>query len=964
MQSWRRPVVTAAAVVAVAVNSAPVAAQYQTRTWLSWRTVQTEHFSVHYPIELETWARAVASKMEGVDSAVSLVVGYRPPRRIQIVVDDPYGISNGSAWPFLNGPALVFWATPPSPREDVGTYVSWTDMLASHEFAHLAHLTRPSRNPFVQAVWNLFPVHLGPIPRKVPRWVIEGYATYVEGIITGSGRPNGAWRPTILRRWAIEGKLPTYDQLSGAEGTNGADFAYLGGSAFIEWLVARQGDSSLVHVWRRLSAAQDRTFDEAFTGVYGESARTLYGRFTAQVTANAVGFKQTIESTPPDSGRLVQRLEGETGDPAISRDGARVAILSNPGRTPGRVIIWSTVPEPDTAAERERLKLSERDPQDVPPVRLFPPPKKIISMLPAVGSQPYQGPRFFRDGRVLVWRNAAVGDGSFVPDLFIWDPQRHTVKRVTHTANVRQADPAPDGATATGLRCASGHCDLVLVDVRSGTLRVLAEGSETRSFFRPRFSADGRTILASVHGAGQWQLATIAADDGKVVMLTSGKVNYYDASFADDSTIVATYELEDVPTLVRLRPGTGDRQILAHLTGAAVGAEFNPADQSVWFLALRSSGWDLRSAPLNSAVRDTTEARPRLAGRSEHFPTPRELPARPIGASRGYGFGPRKWIYVPGGAWSDEGASVTAGLINSDIVGRRELLFQWQGGTDQSWQGASLALTSRASRVPWTASGFMVRQDFPAPISTVLHGGALSLEASRRIETSLRRLTIGGTLADLRTSAGPDGTRALGFATATVGRTRYGDATRTAIQVGMSGTAGTSGGTSVSRGTTSVAVEAGSIPLVISGTAGAVKSSSRFEHFTIGGLTPSLLHPSVLSQRIAMPVLPPAYATGTSLQTYRVSIPLAGFRIYWWGGKVGGDSTSRWERVRGAEWVGSIPQISVIGTPAARLTAGVGTWINDPQIAPPLLLGGKQYDLRQRSRTQFYIMTQLGDWAR
>src|SRR6267142_2775687 len=81
--------------------SRPCTAQYQTRTWLDWRTVQTEHFSVHYPAELETWAQAVASKMEGIDTAVSRVVGYSPRRRINIAIDDPYRISNGSAWPFI-----------------------------------------------------------------------------------------------------------------------------------------------------------------------------------------------------------------------------------------------------------------------------------------------------------------------------------------------------------------------------------------------------------------------------------------------------------------------------------------------------------------------------------------------------------------------------------------------------------------------------------------------------------------------------------------------------------------------------------------------------------------------------------------------------------------------------------------------------------------------------------------------
>src|SRR5207244_10271469 len=136
-----------------------------------------------------------------------------------------------------------------------------------------------------------------------PRWVIEGYATYVEGRVTGTGRPHGAWRAAMLRQWALEGQLPRYDQLDGGGGFEAGEFAYLAGSAFLEWLVHRQGggDSVLTALWRRMSARQVRTFDEAFVGVFGESAPSLYGRFTAELTGHALEVSQ-LSSTQALSG--------------------------------------------------------------------------------------------------------------------------------------------------------------------------------------------------------------------------------------------------------------------------------------------------------------------------------------------------------------------------------------------------------------------------------------------------------------------------------------------------------------------------------------------------------------------------------------------------------------------------------------------------------------------------------------
>src|SRR2546423_9773159 len=80
-------------------------AQFITRSWLRWRTIETPHFLVHYPAELEPWAQTIASHIESADSLVSGIVGSTPRKQVQIVVDDPYGISNGSAWPFLDAPA-------------------------------------------------------------------------------------------------------------------------------------------------------------------------------------------------------------------------------------------------------------------------------------------------------------------------------------------------------------------------------------------------------------------------------------------------------------------------------------------------------------------------------------------------------------------------------------------------------------------------------------------------------------------------------------------------------------------------------------------------------------------------------------------------------------------------------------------------------------------------------------------
>src|SRR4030095_245992 len=94
----------------------------------------------------------------------------------------------------------------------------------------------PTRNPRERRFRRLLPLRIGPLASRTPRWAVEGYATYVEGRLTGSGRPHGAARAAYLRQWALEGKLPTYAQLSSGGDFAAGSMAYLARSAFPAWV--------------------------------------------------------------------------------------------------------------------------------------------------------------------------------------------------------------------------------------------------------------------------------------------------------------------------------------------------------------------------------------------------------------------------------------------------------------------------------------------------------------------------------------------------------------------------------------------------------------------------------------------------------------------------------------------------------------------------------------------------------
>ena len=274
-----------------------------------------------------------------------------------MIVEDPSNVANGFALPFMEGPVIFLWPTPPSPSPTFGAHRGWGEALAVHEYGHIAHLTFPSRNPRERFFWKLLPTQLSPVARKAPAWVIEGYATLIEGQLTGSGRPYSSGRASVLRQWALEGRFPTYGQLNGSGAFLGGNMRYLVGSAFLEWLQQRKGDSSLVHVWRRMSARQDRSFEEAFAGVFGASPADLYGAFTVDVMDRALQVRSRLRDAGLVEGALVQRLTGGTGEPAVSPDGKRVAIAVRSLTGPSRLVVWETRPAPDTLGSAARARV-------------------------------------------------------------------------------------------------------------------------------------------------------------------------------------------------------------------------------------------------------------------------------------------------------------------------------------------------------------------------------------------------------------------------------------------------------------------------------------------------------------------------------------------------------------------------------------------------------------------------------
>jgi hypothetical protein len=658
-----------------------------------WRTITTAHFRVHYPAEYEQWAMRAASRIESIRAAVVKEVGFDPPQRIDIVISNPIASPNGYAWPVLDAPRIVFYTEPPGPEEQIGAYSDWIDLLAVHEITHIMHMLRPSRNPLQRAL-ERFVLPLDPITLTAPRWVLEGYATVIEGRLTGAGRPPSSMRAIVLRKWAASGRLPSYSQLNSDSRFLGMSMAYLAGSAFLGWLEQRTGPDSLRHLWARLTARQRRPFAAAFTGVFGDSPERLYGQFVAELTASAMTANRSTELR---EGELWQETPRASGDPAVSPDGSQIAVVLRARNKPSRLVVWSTAPATE---ERKRFeeriaRMIARDPEDYPPVSAKPLPRREVHSLTPPDGGDVETPRWTRDGKSILYSHRQPDAGGFLHhDLFLWTPSTGKNRRVTHLADVLDADPLPDGHSAVAVRSRHGLSQIVIIDFTSGVVREVTKPSIDTVYSHPR---DHHSLAYVAHQKGKWSLFVSEAP-------VLSDVNVAWPEWSGDH-LFATVLNGGFAEVHRIGLN-GDHFSVTRSSGGA----FEPApspDGRVFFMGLDPDGFVVRviekpaPAPAVPAYDPTlVPALPPAITPPPPFAT-QDLPP-----ARAYGIGRQESAWVAGETFAPNQNATEIGVRIGDVVGRLDTLAMASIGRENAQRGLGVASTWRGWPIAISAHGF------------------------------------------------------------------------------------------------------------------------------------------------------------------------------------------------------------------------------------------------------------------
>jgi hypothetical protein len=565
------------ALLCLALALAPSAARAQPYDpAFRFRTLETEHFRIHYHQGLEGMARQVAVHAERAHAALAPALGYAPRVRTEVVLSDDVDDANGSASP-LPYNTMRLYAAPPAPTSELNDHRDWLETLVWHEYVHVLHTDNVGGLPrALNAIFGKLLVPNG----LVPGWMIEGLAVLHESAgDPDTGRNASALYDAYARALASDGaaSFPRLD-----EATNPpldwptGQVAYLLGGRFMKF----------VEEW------------------FGEPALAAY---LADQGSRVWPYAPSYPSRRHLGGKTWSELWSAYRDAELRAAQARLEAIRRRPVTHPRRLTW----------EGGRIDR----------VRFAPDGKSLVywrrglddrAGLRRVGvsgdGDRLVAPLDVANGFALASADEAIASAAEVyreyrlyDDLWRVDLRDGDRERITKGERASEPELAPDGGAVVYVRRApAGGLALVRrrLGARSGPgpaeVLFAREGAELGA---PRLSPDGTRLAFELQEGGRRDVVVLALDaapDGAPAPLRVTDDDALDLGPAwtpDGRFLLFASDRDGVLNLYAWEAETGDVRQVTNVETAALQPDVSPDGETIAFLTYSRDGYDVATIP-------------------------------------------------------------------------------------------------------------------------------------------------------------------------------------------------------------------------------------------------------------------------------------------------------------------------------------------------------------------------------
>ncbi len=157
----------------------------QNRPSVKWEKIETEHFRVIFPQEIEGYAKETAYMMDTIYKKDTKIFLVNHPKKVDLILHNHSVVSN--AYAALAPRYMAWYLTPPSSPSV--TLSPWNKTLGIHEFRHITQYS--VMNQGFTYLASLFFGQYGQVTMQnwsIPNWFYEGDAVFNETKFSNSGR--------------------------------------------------------------------------------------------------------------------------------------------------------------------------------------------------------------------------------------------------------------------------------------------------------------------------------------------------------------------------------------------------------------------------------------------------------------------------------------------------------------------------------------------------------------------------------------------------------------------------------------------------------------------------------------------------------------------------------------------------------------------------------------------------------